>query len=159
MQFLNFIKTSNAKLYAQIDVAPPLSGPGVPPNLAVMNLAVPAASQQKAAAFDFAAFVSNAQNQLAFAKTVPVLPSTTASYADPFLNTTPASAELIDRARALSSAAAQQGQVLVPPMRAYSKLRNSYSLQLQAQMLGKTAPADALATVGKQWAALLGCKR
>lgn len=159
MQFLNFIKTSNAKLYAQIDVAPPLAGPGVPPNLAVMNLAVPAASKQKAAAFDFAAFISNAQNQLAFAKTVPVLPSTVASYADPFLSTTPASNELIDRARALSSAAAQQGQVLVPPMRAYSKLRNSYSLQLQAQMLGKTAPAEALATVGKQWAALLGCKR
>jgi putative chitobiose transport system substrate-binding protein len=158
MQFLNFIKNSNAKLYAEIDVAPPLSGPGVSPNLAVMNLAVPSASKQVALAFNFAAFVSNADNQLAFAKTVPVLPSTRASYADPFLSTTPASGELIDRARALSSAAAQQGQVLVPPMRSYSKLRTSYSLQLQAQMLGQRTPDEALRTVGQQWSALLGCK-
>lgn len=157
MQFLNFIKTSNAKLYADIDVAPPLAGPGVPPNLAVMNLAVPTASRQAALAFDFAAFVSNADNQLAFAKTVPVLPSTRASYADPFLSTTPASAELIDRARALSAATAQQGRVLVPPMRSYSKLRTSYSLQLQAQMLGQRTPDEALRTVGQQWSALLGC--
>lgn len=158
MQFLNFIKNSNAALYAQIDVAPPLGGPGVPPNLAVMNLAVPTASKQTAAAFDFAAFVSNADNQLAFAKTVPVLPSTQASYADPFLSTTPLSDALIDRARALSAAAAVQGRVLVPPMRAYSKLRNSYSLQLQAQMLGQREPAEALRTAGRQWAALLGCR-
>lgn len=158
MQFLNFIRTSNAALYAQIDVAPALTGPGVPPNLAVMNLAVPTASRQAAAAFDFAAFVSNADNQLAFAKTVPVLPSTQASYADPFLSTTAASPELIDRARALSAAQALQGRVLVPPMRAYSKLRNSYSLQLQAQMLGKQTPDEALRTVGQQWAGLLGCR-
>ena len=56
-----------------------------------MNLAVPEASRQKPAAFEFAAFVSNAENQLAFAKQVPVLPSARASYADPFLSTTPAS--------------------------------------------------------------------
>lgn len=159
MQFLSFIRNSNAALYAQIEVAPPLGAAGVPPNLAVMNLAVPTASRQPAAAFEFAAFVSNAENQLAFAKTVPVLPSTRASYADPFLSTRTASAELIDRARALSAASALNGQVLVPPMRAYSKLRNSYSLQLQAQMLGRETPARALATAARQWASLLGCPR
>ncbi|MDR7334526.1 sugar ABC transporter substrate-binding protein [Roseateles asaccharophilus] len=158
MQFLNFIKTSNADLYTDIDIAPPLARPGTPPNLAVMNLAVPAASKQKQAAFDFAAFVSNADNQLAFAKAVPVLPSSRASYGDAFLSTTPASGDLTDRARALSAQLAQQGQVLVPPMRAYSKLRNSYAIQLQAQMLGKQAPAAALQTVTTQWNRLLGCK-
>ncbi len=157
MQFLNFIKTSNAALYGQIDVAPPLSAPGVAPNLALMNLAVPRASRDVAGAMRFAAFVSNAENQLAFAKAVPVLPSTRASYADPFLATTPASAELVDRARALSAATALQGRVLVPPMRHYSKLRNAYSLQLQAQMLGRAEPAVALRTAGRQWASLLGC--
>lgn len=158
MQFLSFIKTSNAGLYGDIDIAPPMSKPGVPPNLAVMNLAVPEASRQKQAAFEFAAFVSNAQNQLAFARVVPVLPSAAASYADPFLSTTAASAELTDRARALSASLAQQGRVLVPPMRAYSKLRNSYAIQLQSQMLGKQAPQAALQTVGAQWSSLLGCK-
>jgi putative chitobiose transport system substrate-binding protein len=159
MQFLNFIKTSNAGLYADIDIAPPLAKPGVPPNLAVMNLAVPEASGQKPAAFEFAAFVSNAENQLAFAKQVPVLPSAKASYADPFLSTTPASADLTDRARALSASLAQHGQVLVPPMRAYSKLRNSYAIQLQSQMLGKQSPQAALQKVTAQWGSLLGCKR
>lgn len=159
MQFLGFIKTSNAGLYADIDIAPPLARPGTPPNLAVMNLAVPQASRQRQAAFEFAAFVSNAENQLAFARQVPVLPSARASYADPFLSTTPASDDLTDRARALSATLAQQGQVLVPPMRAYSKLRNSYAIQLQSQMLGKQSLPSALKTVSTQWASLLGCKR
>ncbi|MBH9552617.1 ABC transporter substrate-binding protein [Inhella gelatinilytica] len=157
MQFLRFIKTSNAALYEQIDLAPPLAGAGVAPNLALMNLAVPTASRQRAAAFEFAAFVSNAENQLRFAQTVPVLPSTRASYDDPFLSTTPASTELSDRARALSAATALRGAVLVPPMRAYSKLRNAYTLQLQAQMLGRQSPQAALQAAGRQWAALLGC--
>lgn len=158
MQFLNFIKSSNARLYAEIDVAPPLGRPSVPPNLAVMNLAVPESSVHKAAAFRFAAFVTNADNQLRFARTVPVLPSTRASYDDAFLSTTAASSELIDRARALSAATALQGEVLVPPMRAYSKLRNSFSLNLQSQMLGRSSPEAALASIGQQWRALMGCK-
>lgn len=159
MQFLGSIRASNPALYAAIDIAPPLSNAEVPPNLAVMNLAVPAASRQPREAFAFAAFVTNAANQLQFAKTVPVLPSTRESYRDPFLATEPASAELIDRARALSSRLAQQGRVLVPPMRSYSKLRNSYAIQLQAQMLGKAAPDAALRKTEAQWASLLGCKR
>ncbi|WP_374662631.1 extracellular solute-binding protein [Inhella sp.] len=157
MQFLNFIRNSNAGLFEKIDIAAPLGNAGVPPNLAVMNLAVPQASSQRELAFDFAAFVSNADNQLAFARTVPVLPSTRASFADPFLSTTPASPALIDRARALSCATAQQGAVLVPPLRAYSKLRNSFTLQLQAQMLGKTAPDAALKQIGREWRALMRC--
>jgi len=158
MQFLGSIRGSNPALYAAIDIAPPLSNPGVPPNLAVMNLAVPAASKQPREAFRFAAYVTNAANQLAFARTVPVLPSTLESYRDPFLSSTPASAALVDRARALSAQLAQQGRVLVPPMRAYSKLRNSYAIQLQAQMLGKAAPEAALKKTAEQWASLLGCK-
>lgn len=157
MQFLNFIRTSNARLYEAIDVAPPLAQPGVAPNLAVMNLAVPQASRQRDDAFAFAAFVTDAANQLAFAKTVPVLPSTAASYADPFLSTTPASDSLVDRARALSCRTAQQGAVLVPPLRAYGKLRNSFSLGLQAQMLGRLAPDAALARIGREWRSLMGC--
>lgn len=157
MQFLNFIRSSNARLYEAIDVAPPLGSSGVAPNLAVMNLAVPQASSQRDDAFAFAAFVSNAENQLAFARTVPVLPSTRDSYADPFLATRPASDALIDRARALSSATAQQGAVLVPPLRAYSKLRNSFTLGLQAQMLGKAEPDEALQRIGREWRALMRC--
>jgi putative chitobiose transport system substrate-binding protein len=47
----------------------------------------------------------------------------------------------------------------VPPMRAYSKLRNSYAIQLQSQMLGKQSPQAALQKVTAQWGSLLGCKR
>jgi putative chitobiose transport system substrate-binding protein len=157
MQFLQAVKSGNSKLYAQIDVAPPLTEAGVPPNLAVMNLAVPELSTQRALAFRLAAHITSDVHQLAFARTVPVLPSTRASYQDPFLSTTPASEALIDRARALSAASALSGAVLVPPMRQYSKLRTSYSLQLQAQMLGRSPPLQALQTVGRQWASLMGC--
>jgi putative chitobiose transport system substrate-binding protein len=157
MQFLNFIKTSNAPLYAQVDVAPPMGAPSVPPNLAVMNLAVPEQSKHPALAFALAAWVTSPANQLQFARTVPVLPSTRVSYADPFLSTVPVSQDLIDRARALSAATALGGAVQVPPMRNYNKLRNSFVMELQAHMLGHTTPSDATQNIEAKWSALMGC--
>lgn len=157
MQFLQFMRNSNAALYERIDVGPALSLPTVAPNLALMNLAVPQASTQRDAAFQLAAFVSGAEQQLAFAKTVPVLPSTRASFADPFFSAVAQGGDLLARARALSCEAALRGAVLVPPMRAYSKLRNSFALQLQGQMLGRVSGEEALARVGREWAGLMRC--
>jgi putative chitobiose transport system substrate-binding protein len=162
MQFMQFMKTSNPDFYQKVGVAPQIgfaenAAPAVPPNIAAMNVAVLASSRAKASAFRFAVFVTNAENQLALARRVPILPSTRASYDDKFFRESSGDA-LFERARALSVAQVKQGAVLVPPMPHYNKFRVNYTRNLQAVMLGKRSVDEALLDINATWGALLGCK-
>lgn len=156
MQFLGYIKNTNPAIYGRIGVAGQLGAPGSPPSIAAMNVAVLESSAAKRAAFDFARFLTNAENQVALARRVPVLPSTAASYDDPFFSSDLGD-PLLQQARDLSVRQALHGAVLVPPVRKYSKLRVSYARALQSVMLGKLGVDDALQTVGREWRAVLGC--
>jgi putative chitobiose transport system substrate-binding protein len=155
-QFLDTVKNGNPGLYATIDVAPAWRSPDVPPNIAAMNVAVLKASRQTDAAFRFAVFLTNAENQLRLAKRVPVLPSAKASYADAFF-ATPSGDALKDRARALAVAQVKEGAVLVPPVRHYNKLKQSYARNLQAVMLDRQDVKTGLAKIDHEWRAALGC--
>ena len=157
MQFLSYIANSNPQIYAQIDVAPQLVAPGIAPNIAAMNLTVPQNSKHRALAFRLARFITAPAQQLAFARRVPILPSTRASYADP-LFALPDLGTVLGRARALSAAHVQAGAVQVPPLRNYNKLRSNYARNLQSLMLGRQSADQALADIGRQWHTLLGCK-
>lgn len=156
MQFLQSIKNNNPGLYADVGVALQLGGEGTAPNIAAMNVAVLERSPNKQAAFKFAAFLTNAANQTEFARRVPILPSSVASYNDKFFSTTTGDA-LLDEARALSVKQVKTGAVLVPPMRKYSKFRSDYARNLQAVMLGRKTVGGALADTDATWAQLLQC--
>lgn len=123
----------------------------------MMNIAVMQSSANKEAAFAFAAFLTNTENQTAFAKRVPILPSTRASYDDVFFSKSSGDA-LLDRARAISVAQVKEGRVLVPPMRRYSKFRSDYARNLQAVMLGRKDIPTAFADIDRVWRDLLGCR-
>jgi putative chitobiose transport system substrate-binding protein len=106
MQFMQFIRTNNPAFYREVGVAPQIGVGEVrrqPPNIAAMNVAVLEKSANKKAAFLFATFLTNAENQLAFAKRVPILPSTSASYDDAFFKQ-PTEDALLNEARQLSVA-------------------------------------------------------
>jgi putative chitobiose transport system substrate-binding protein len=158
MQFIHQVKNSNPQLYAQIGVAPQIDGPLSRPNIAAMNLAVPGASRHPALAFRLAVFVTNAHNQLELARRVPLLPSTRASYDDP-LFTVPSGDALLDEARALSVRQVMNGMVQVPPLRRYHKLRISFVRQMQAAMVGRITPEQAVQEITRTWVPLLGCSR
>lgn len=150
MQFLQTIETNSPTLYAQVDVAPQLKDPDSKNNVAVMNLAVPKLSKNKAAAFQFATFVTNHENQMALAQRIPLLPSTAESYADPFFSL-PENPTLIDRARYISAQQVLAGEVLVPPLPHYSKLKTSFVFNLQSAMVGDLSVEQALANTSKTW--------
>ena len=80
-----------------------------------------------------------------------------ASYADA-LFAAPDKGDLLGRARALSAQQVLAGEVQVPPLRNYNKLRSNYARNLQAVMLGRKTRDEALGDVGRQWTQLLGCK-
>jgi putative chitobiose transport system substrate-binding protein len=175
MQFLQSIRINNPGIYAHVDVLPQWSAPepggtagaagaaggagahAAAPNIAMMNIAVMQSSANKEAAFAFAAFLTNTENQTAFAKRVPILPSTRASYDDAFFSKSSGDA-LLDRARAISVAQVKEGRVLVPPMRRYSKFRSDYARNLQAVMLGRKDIPTAFADIDRVWRDLLGCR-
>src|SRR5699024_921234 len=57
--------------------------------MSVQNLVVPEQSEQQEAAIDFALFVTNAENQVEFAKLTPIMPSVEEALDDPYFTDEP----------------------------------------------------------------------
>ncbi|MDP4099268.1 sugar ABC transporter substrate-binding protein [Paenibacillus sp. P96] len=91
--FINFIKTSAPDVYKNTIAVPLPTGQGDLRLSNSMNLVVPSKSEHPEEAVQFAAFVTNAENQTAFSKEANTLPSTKASTQDPFFSATDDSLE------------------------------------------------------------------
>lgn len=154
METLDTIRLNAPSLMAGIEVAPQLAGADVPSGIAAMNLAVPRSAPDKAAAFALAAFVTGPEWQSRLARRAPVLPSTVASLAEAPFNGR-AGGGLVDRARDISVAQLRHGQVLVPPLPNYSKLRSSLQRGLEAAMIGQLGVDQAVTQTARAWDALL----
>jgi putative chitobiose transport system substrate-binding protein len=153
-QFLTIIKQNSPKLYAQLDVGPQITGASGKMNVGVMNLVIPKAAAHQELALNLAQFITSAENQLAFAKLVPILPSTKASIEDPYFKAKPG-ASLEDRARALSADQLKDAQLLVPPMPHQSELAKSLDDALQRAALGQQTPEQALGQAATEWDSIL----
>jgi len=81
---LNRLKTTGPEVYANTVVVQAPTGKAKVVFAATMNIAVPKASKNKKEAIDFALYVTNAKNQLAFSKAANTLPSTKDSLKDAF---------------------------------------------------------------------------
>lgn len=157
MQFISQINRTNPGLHKSLGVTPQWLREGSRPNIAVMNLAVPRSAKDPAAAMRLAQFIADSHNQLALVRRVPLLPSTRASYQDPWF-TKPSGDALLDAARAISVRQVFDGDVQVPPMRHYTKLRAAFVRQLQLSMTGRVGIQHALNEISRVWLPLLGCR-
>ncbi|GAB6990915.1 ABC transporter substrate-binding protein [Paenibacillus pini] len=91
--FINFIKTSAPDIYKNT-IAVPLPTTQADKRLSnSMNLVIPAKSKHPKEAVEFAAFVTNVDNQTSFSKVANTLPSTKESIKDPFFTETDKSLE------------------------------------------------------------------
>jgi len=157
MQFISQVQGMNPGLHGQLGVTPQWLSVGCRPNIAVMNLAVPRTSRHPREAMRLAQFIANDENQSALVRRVPLLPSTRASYRDKVF-TAPSGDTLMDAARAISVRQVFEGDVQVPPMRHYGKLRSSFVRQLQLSMTGRLGVQQALDEISRVWRPLLGCR-
>ncbi|MBB6678483.1 sugar ABC transporter substrate-binding protein [Cohnella lubricantis] len=82
--FINFIKTAAEDVYNNTIAVPLPTGKGDLRYSNSMNIVVPKGSSHPQEAADFAAFLTNADNQTAFSKIANTLPSTKKSIEDPF---------------------------------------------------------------------------
>ncbi len=150
-EFLDTI-AKNAPAIAQVSAtAPQLTGETGKRNVAVMDLVIPANTAQPDAALKFALFVTNNQNQLAFAKAANVLPSTVQALSDSYFKTVNADASSVEKARIVSATQLKQAEVLIPAMKDINVLQKAIYENLQAAMLGEKTVDQAVADAAQEW--------
>ncbi len=150
-QFLNAIAT-NAPAIAEVSAsAPQITGSTGAKSVSVMNLVIPRDTDQPEAAVDFALFVTNNENQLAFAKAANVLPSTQGALQDSYFKEGAESTSPVDKARAVSANQMQDAQVLIPAMADVKQLQKAIYENLQAAMLGQKTVDQAIADAEQTW--------
>lgn len=148
--FLGPVESGAPDIYGVSKAGQPLEASDAPVNVAVMNFAVPAKTKNKEAAVAFAEFVTNADNQLEFAKTAgTVLPSTKASLEDDYFTNPGDSPKALGMMEASKSL--ERAEVLVPPTENSAELReatkNVFVQNLQGEMSGK----EAVEALAKAW--------
>jgi putative chitobiose transport system substrate-binding protein len=150
--FLRNLQTNAPGIAADTLPFPPLVGSGGQTNVAVMNLVVPRGSARAAEATRFALFLTNADNQLAFAREARVLPSSRAALARLAAEPPqPATPPLVARASAIARDNLQQAEVLVPATPGVKRLQSILTIALQRAMLGQISSDAALAEAERQW--------
>ncbi|MFC6600408.1 ABC transporter substrate-binding protein [Kitasatospora paranensis] len=140
--FLAVIKKNAAAIAANTGVGPQITGASGATNMSVMGLLVPKASKNQATAMDFAKYLSDAQNQLAFSKIVTILPSTLSSLKDPYFSTD-GDGSPESKARKISAAQIATAKNLVP-VQYDSRVTAAVIGKVQLALQGKLTPQQAL---------------
>ncbi|KAF3888435.1 MULTISPECIES: ABC transporter substrate-binding protein [Nostocales] len=149
-----FLETvgKNAPTIAKVSAtAPQVTGENGKKNVAVMNVVIPRDSKQPDAAVKFALYLTNDNNQLAFAKAAGVLPSTVQSLSDSYFKDLPANASTLDKARVISAQELQQAEVLTPRLKDIKRLQKTIYENLQAAMLGEKTVDKAVEDAASEW--------
>jgi putative chitobiose transport system substrate-binding protein len=148
-QALTRIKDSNPSLYAKTVVTgAPVGKAGVQTG-GGMDLVVPTASKHPAEAAKLAAFFTNNTNQMAFAKVVPIVPTTRAAQFDPYFKQT--SSDPIAKATSLVGAS---GRFINPGNKAPGNsddLYKNFNDNIEAALLGKKTAQVALNDAVVYW--------
>ena len=151
-EFMNTIE-KNAPVVAQVSAAAPqITGETGKKNVAVMNLVVPRDTNRPDDALKFALYVTNTENQLAFAKAANVLPSTVEALKEYQRQLAgDAKTSPLAQARAISARDLQDAEVLVPAMKDLNKLQKAIYENLQAAMLGQKTVDQAVSDAALAW--------
>jgi putative chitobiose transport system substrate-binding protein len=152
-QFIRNIRSDSPEIYEKTVVAPLLTWPGVEQNIATLHvIAVSKQSLHPETAAAFAAWVTNAENQLKFCKLVTIMPSVTAALEDSYFTDTEDTLE--GNARRISAELMKRSVVFRP-------IPNSRMLfAVMDDMTEKTAsgriePEQAIKQIEEKWNAIL----
>ena len=151
-EFIDSI-TNNAPTVAQVSaVAPQITGVTDKKNVAVMNLVIPRDSDKSEQALKYALFVTNTENQLAFAQESNVLPSTTKAVEQYIADIEQQSAtNLAAEAKKISAAQLDDAEVLIPVQKDIHLLQKAIYENLQAAMLEEKTVEQAVEDAAEEW--------
>ena len=151
-EFIDSI-TNNAPTVAEVSgVAPQITGETGKKNVAVMNLVIPRNSDKAEQALKYALFVTNTENQLAFARESNVLPSTTEAVEQYIkdIEQQPQTS-LKERAKKISAAQLEDAEVLIPVTEDLHILQQAIYENLQAAMLDEKTVEQAVEDAAVEW--------
>lgn len=151
-EFLEAIAT-NAPTIAEVSAtAPQITGKTGKKNVAVMNLAIPRNSDRPEEALDYALYITNTENQLAFAKAANVLPSTKEAV-DKYIQelATQETTTPVEEARKISAMQLKDAEVLIPPIDNLQLLQKAIYENLQAAMLEEKTVEQAVTDAADEW--------
>ena len=151
-EFLDTI-TTNAPTIAEVSAtAPQITGKTGKKNVAVMNLAIPRNTDKPEEALNYALYVTNTENQLAFAKAANVLPSTQEAV-DKYIQelSTQETITPIEEARKVSAMQLKDAEVLIPAMDNLQVLQKAIYENLQAAMLEEKTVEQAVKDAATEW--------
>jgi len=153
--FITQIKKNAPDIYDQTFASQSITGKSGKVTLSVQNVVVPNQTKHQDAAVKFALFLTNAKNQLAFTKLVPILPSAKSALDDPYFSELPEDATATDQVRITAANQLDKAEVLIPPMENYNKLKDTMHDAISAAMLGEMSPQEALNKAEKEWNKIL----
>lgn len=138
------IEENSQAVYSNTGVGPQPLGPGGEPNVAVMNITVANESEYQDAAVAFAKFITNAENQLEFAREAgSIVPSTTGATEADFFTAGP-DASAAAQARAISAEMVAQGTVIFPPVENWGEIRDTFVQAFTQAVAGEGEPQQLL---------------
>lgn len=152
VQFMDAIATNAPEIAKVSAAAPQITGKTGKKNVAVMNLVIPRDTDKPEEAIKFALFVTNTQNQLAFAKEANVLPSTQEAV-KAFIGELDkkGNATAMEQALKISAEQLSDAEVLVPTMKNLNLLQKAIYENLQAAMLDEKSVEQAVADAAEEW--------
>ena len=150
-EFIDSIN-NNAPTVAKVSgVAPQITGKTDKKSVAVMNLVIPRDSDKPEEAIEYALYVTNTENQLAFAKESNVLPSTTEAVEQYIQDIEQQPDNLKEQAKKVSAAQLEDAEILIPATKDIHILQKAIYENLQAAMLEEKTVEQAVKDAADEW--------
>ena len=153
--FLRRVKDNAPSIYKSTDVASAVVGKTGKHELAAMSISVMNSSIHKKEAVDFAFYVTNSENQIAFSKIETTYPSTIVALNDPFFTIDDGTLET--KARMIGAKelfdAVRLRKYLEHPQ--FDKLRDAFDEAIQKACLGNVTTKEALDEAAQKWNTIL----
>ena len=150
-EFIDSIN-NNAPTVAKVSaVAPQITGKTDKKSVAVMNLVIPRDSDKSEAALEYALFVTNTENQLAFARQSNVLPSTTEAVEQYIQDIEHQPSNLKEQAKKVSATQLKDTEILIPVTKDIHVLQKAIYENMQAAMLEEKTVEQAVKDAAEEW--------
>ncbi len=152
-QFLKLIKGDAPEVYAHTRIGPRLQGKEEMYPVDLMVVSVALETKYPEVSGDFAAFVTNGENQLALCKLATVLPSVVWAAKDPYFVDVEDTPE--GQARKISAQQLPKAKVLITPLERRAELDEVIDTAMQKACLGVLTPKEALNEAAEWWTQIL----
>jgi len=151
-EFIDSINNNAPTIAETSAVAPQISGKTGEKSVAVMNLVIPRNTDKSNQALEYALYVTNTKNQLAFAQASSVLPSTVEAV-EQYIKDIEQQPQtnLKEQAKKVSAAQLKDAEVLIPVQKDLPILQKAIYENLQAAMLNDKTVEQAIQDAANEW--------